>query len=331
MKTIKDVAAAAGVSVASVSRAMNAPDTVSPETLERIRTVIRDLGYAPNKIARSLKVQTSKSVAVMVPDISNPFHLKVIKGAESVLAAAGYTLFIMDTEENPEKESRSLRDLLDRQIDGLVYIPALTNRKMPRILVEHRIPLVFVDRFLGNEYDCVRGNNFSGISLLISHLIEKGRRRIAMIGGPDDTLIGRERNQAFRALIHQFRVDEDPALVRTGPFTVDGGYRMARELIEGDLGIDGVVVASNLLGIGVLKAFRDLRPQIPQAIDLAVFDEVGDLVDPPVTHVRQQAHEIGAQAIRFLLERMQGLGGPARMVMFEPHLLVFPPYSDPIR
>jgi LacI family transcriptional regulator len=328
MKTIKDVAAAAGVSVASVSRAMNAPGTVSPETLERIQSVIRELGYAPNKIARSLKVQTSKSVAVIVPDISNPFHLKVIKGAESVLAAAGYTLFIMDTEESPEKESRSLRDLLDRQIDGLVYIPVLINKKMPRILVEHRIPLVFVDRFLGTEHDCVRGNNFSGISLLISHLISKGRRRIALIGGSDESLIGRERNQAFHTLTHQFRLDEDPALTRTGPFTVEGGYRMARELIEANLAIDGIVVASNLLGIGVLKAFRDLGGQLAGSIDLAVFDEVGDLVDPPVTHVRQQAHEIGAQATRFLLERIGGAAGPARMVMFEPHLLVFPAYPE---
>lgn len=324
MKTIKDVAAAAGVSVASVSRAMNAPDTVSPETLERIRTVIRELGYAPNKIARSLKVQTSKSVAVIVPDISNPFHLKVIKGAESVLAAAGYTLFIMDTEESAEKESRSLRDLLDRQIDGLVYIPVLTNRRLPRILTDHRIPLVFVDRYLGTDHDCVRGNNFSGISLLISHLLAQGRRRIAMIGGPDESQIGHERNQAFRTLVRQFRLDDDPALVRIGPFTVDAGYRMARELVEAGLDIDGVVVASNLLGIGVLKAFRDLKIHIPGHLDLAIFDEVGELVDPPVTHVRQQAHEIGAQATRFLLERIQGAGGPPRMVVFEPHLMSFP-------
>ena len=331
MKTIKDVAAAAGVSVASVSRAMNAPETVSPETLNRIRTVIREMGYAPNKIARSLKVQTSKSVAVIVPDISNPFHLKVIKGAESVLTAAGYTLFIMDTEESAEKESRSLRDLLDRQIDGLVYVPVLTNRKLPRILVDHSIPLVFVDRYLGLEHDCVRGNNFSGISLLISHLMTQGRRRIALIGGPEDTQIGRERNQAYRTLIHQYRLDEDPELLRTGPFTVDGGYRMARDLVDANLGIEGVVVTSNLLGIGALKAFRDLKISVPRDLDLAVFDEVGDLVDPPVTHVRQQAHEMGAQATRFLLERIQGLAGAPRMVVFEPHLLTFLSLAPSIR
>ena len=324
MKTIKDVAAAAGVSVASVSRALNAPSTVSPDTLARINSVIRQLGYAPNKIARSLKSQASKSVAVIVPDISNPFHLKVIKGAESVLAAAGYTLFIMDTEESAEKESRSLRDLLDRQIDGLVYVPVLTNRKLPRILAEHPIPLVFVDRFVGREHDCVRGNNFSGISLLMSHLISKGRRRIALIGGPDESQIGNERNEAFRMLVQQFRLDSDPRLVRIGPFTVEGGYQMARDLVESDLAPEGVVVASNLLGIGALRAFRDLGIQVPGDLDLAVFDEINELVEPPIVQVRQQAHEMGAQATRFLLERMQGTGGPPRMVLFEPHLFLEP-------
>lgn len=327
MKTIKDVAAAAGVSVASVSRAMNAPETVSPETLERIRTVIRELGYAPNKIARSLKVQTSKSVAFIVPDISNPFHVKAIKGVESVLAAAGYTLFIMDTEEDAEKESRSLRDLLDRQIDGLIYIPVLTNKKLPRILVDNKIPLVFVDRFLGSDHDCVRGNGMSGISLLVNHLLSSGRRRIVMIGGPEESQIGRERNQAFRTLVHQYGLDDDPTLVRTGAFTVEDGYRRTTELFQANLGIDGVVVASNLLGIGALKAFRDRKVRIPEDLDLAVFDEVGDFVDPPVTHVRQQAQEIGAQATRFLLERMQGFTGAPRMVLFEPHLLAFPNLS----
>lgn len=322
MKTIKDVAAAAGVSVASVSRAMNAPDTVSPETLERINAAIKKLGYAPNKIARSLKVQTSKSVAVLVPDLTNPFQVKIIKGAESVLAAAGYTLFIMDTEENAEKEARSLRDLLDRQIDGLVYLPVLTNRKLPPILDNHRLPVVFVDRSLGSSHDCVRGNNFSGISMLFSHLMATGRRRIALVGGPEESLVGRERNEAYRSLIRQYRLDEDPALIRTGDFTVDSGYRLARELIRSGTSLDGLLVTNNLMGVGALKALRELGVRMPGDLELVIFDEVGELVDPPVVHVRQQAHEMGAQATRFLLERMQGKGGSPRTVLFEPQLFL---------
>lgn len=322
MKTIKDVAVMAGVSVASVSRAVNAPETVAPETLRRINAAIKKLGYAPNKIARSLKVQTSKSVAVMVPDLSNPFQVKIIKGAESVLAAAGYTLFIMDTEESAEKESRSLRDLLDRQIDGLVYLPVLTNSRLPPLLENGRLPLVFVDRNLGSEHDCVRGNNFSGISLLMSHLMSSGRRRVALIGGPEMSLVGHERNEAYRTLVRQYRLDDDPGLVRYGDFTIDSGYRLARELVEAGVSMDGLVATNNLMGMGALKAFRDLGIKVPRDLTLAIFDEVGDLVDPPVVHVRQQAHEMGAQATRFLLERMQGLGGSPRTVLFEPVLFL---------
>lgn len=320
--TIKDVAATAGVSVASVSRAMNAPETVAPETLTRINAAIKKLGYAPNKIARSLKVQTSKSVAVMVPDLSNPFQVKIIKGAESVLAAAGYTLFIMDTEENAEKEARSLRDLLDRQIDGLVYIPVLTNTRLPPLLEHRRLPLVVVDRSLGSGHDCVRGNSFSGISLLVSHLMAQGRRRIALIGGPEQSLVGHERNEAYRTLVQQYRLDDDPDLIRRGDFTIDSGYQLARELAEAGVSMDGLVATNNLMGLGALKAFRDLGIVVPRDLTLAIFDEVGDLVDPPVVHVRQQAHEMGALATRFLLERMQGLGGSPRTVLFEPILFL---------
>lgn len=320
MKTMKDVAAAVGVSVASVSRAINEPSTVSPDTLRRINDAIHELGYTPNKIARSLKVQTSKSVAVVVPDISNPFHLRVIKGAESVLAAAGYTLFIMDTEESPEKETRSLRDLLDRRIDGLVYIPALNTRRLPRILADPTTPLVFVDRYLGAGHDCIRGNSFTGISLLFKHLLSLGKRRIALIGGAETSQIGRERNEAYRTLVKQHGLDADPALVRIGEFTAEDGARMARSLIEDRTGLDGVVVTSNLLGIGALRTFRDLGVRGPGGVELAVFDEIGDFVDPPVVHVRQQAFEMGALATRFLLERIQGRGGPARTVLFDPLL-----------
>ncbi len=323
MKTIKDVAAVAGVSVASVSRAMNNPSTVSPENLKRINAAIRKLGYAPNKIARSLKVQTSKSVAVMVPDISNPFHLKVIKGAESVLAAAGYTLFIMDTEESAEKEARSLRDLLDRQIDGLVYVPVLTNDRLPPILSANQLPLVFVDRFLGTEHDSIRGNNAAGISMLYRYLIAKGHRTIALIGGPDFSQIGRERNEAFRSLAFQEDGSHAQALMRTGDFTVEGGYRLARELVLSGVAMDAVLATNNLLGIGALKAFRELGIRVPINLELAVFDEIGELVDPPIPHVRQQAFEMGAQATRFLLERIGGDSGPARTVLFEP--LLFTP------
>lgn len=320
MKTMKDVAAAVGVSVASVSRALNDPSTVAPDTLKRINDAVRSLEYTPNKLARSLKVQTSKSVAVMVPDISNPFHLKVIKGAESVLEAAGYTLFIMDSEERSDKESRYLRDLLDRRVDGLVFVPAMDTYRLPRILMDHRVPLVYVDRYLGTPHDCIRGNSYVGISLLVRHLISKGCRRIGLIGGEESFPIGRERNEAFRQLVQQHGLDSDPHLIRLGDFTVSSGYAMAQSFASDQRSVDGLVITSNLLGLGALKAFRDLGIHVPQELELAIFDEVDDLVDPPVAHVRQQAFEMGALATRFLLERIQGQCGPARSVLFDPLL-----------
>lgn len=322
--TIKDVAAAAGVSVATVSRALNAPHTIAPMTLARVTAVIEDMGYTPNKIARSLKVQTSKSVAIVIPDISNPFQVKIIKGAESVLSEAGYTLFIMDTEENPVKEERFLRDLLDRQIDGLLYIPVLTDTKMPAVIGNRDLPVVLIDRFLGNRHDCVRGNNFAGISLLFNYLLSREKKRIAFIGGPEDSLVGHERNEAFRSLVRKYGLSLSPETFLVGDFTAASGYKLAQTLASAIEGIDSVIIANNLMGIGALKSFRDLGIQVPREVELAIFDEIGDLIDPPVTHVRQQSFEMGAQAARFLMERMNGRGESPRNVFFEPLLFVAP-------
>ncbi len=327
--TIKDVAAAAGVSVATVSRALNAPHTIAPATLERVSAVISETGYTPNKIARSLKVQTSKSVAIVVPDISNPFQVKIIKGAESVLSEAGYTLFIMDTEENPAKEERFLRDLLDRQIDGLLYVPVLTDKKLPSVIANRDLPVVMVDRYLGNRHDCVRGNNFAGVSLLFNYLLSREKSRIAFIGGPEDSLVGHERNEAFRSLCRTYNLSPSADSFLLGDFTAASGYRLAQTLAEGLDRIDSVIIANNLMGIGALKSFRDRGVQVPQDLEIAIFDEIGDLIDPPVTHVRQQSFEMGAQAARFLMDRMGGRGESPRNVLFEPVLFVAPRRTQP--
>jgi len=156
---------------------------------------------------------------------------------------------------------------------------------------------------------------------LMSHLMAKGRRRIGLIGGPEESLVGHERNQAFRDLAAQFRLDVDPAWVRAGDFTIESGYRLAWELVDTG-GLDGVLVANNLMGMGALKAFRDRGVAVGRDLDLVIFDEIGDLVDPPIPHVRQQAFEMGALATKFLLERIQGLVGAPRTALFEPLLFL---------
>ena len=184
MVTVYDVARMAGVSGATVSRAVNNPEAVSPDTLARITKAIDKLGYAPNMIARSLKAKASHTVGVIIPDITNPFQVKIAKGVERILSAAGYTPILCDTEESPEQEARYLSDLMDRRIDGLILVPALESRAALPMIRKRGLPAVLVDRAISPDHDSVRCNNLSGISLLVGHLVQLGRDSIHMIGGP---------------------------------------------------------------------------------------------------------------------------------------------------
>lgn len=325
MVTVHDVARMAGVSSATVSRAVNTPEAVSPDTLARITEAIAKLGYAPNRIARSLKARTSDTVGVIIPDITNPFLVKIVKGVEKTLSAAGYTPILCDTEESPDKEERYLIDLMERRIDGLVLVPAMESKAAVRLLKQRGLPAVFVDRSISPDFDCVKSNSLSGLSLLVGHLIQAGRTSLRMIGGPQATVVGRERNDAFRLLLDRYQLAWDDASLVYGDFTVEGGYRLAVEMLRARPLPQAIISANNLMGIGALKALREagLKPSVD--LDLVVFDELGDmgeLLDPPLTFVRQPALEMGAQAAALLLERMRGGSAQApRSVVFEPVLV----------
>jgi DNA-binding LacI/PurR family transcriptional regulator len=325
MVTVHDVAKLAGVSSATVSRAVNTPAVVSPETLDRITRAIAKLGYAPNRIARSLKARASDTVGVIIPDITNPFLVKIVKGVEKTLSAAGYTPILCDTEESSDKEERYLTDLMERRIDGVVLVPAMDSRAAVRILKKRGLPAVFVDRSISPDFDCVKSNNISGLSLLVSHLIQLGRTSIRMIGGPQATVVGRERNDAFRMLMDRYQLARDETSLVPGDFTIEGGYRLAVEMLKERPLPQAIISANNLMGIGALKAIREAGLKLPSDLDLVVFDELGDmgeLLDPPLTFVRQPALEMGAQAATLLLERMRGNATRApRSVIFEPVLV----------
>ena len=325
MVTVYDVARMAGVSGATVSRAVNNPEAVSPDTLARITKAIDKLGYAPNMIARSLKAKASHTVGVIIPDITNPFQVKIAKGVERILSAAGYTPILCDTEESPEQEARYLSDLMDRRIDGLILVPALESRAALPMIRKRGLPAVLVDRAISPDHDSVRCNNLSGISLLVGHLVQLGRDAIHMIGGPQGSVVGGERNDAFRMLQDRYRLAGDAGSLVEGDFTIESGYRIATEMLRARPRPRAIISANNLMGIGALKAIQEAGLKLPADLDLVVFDELGDLaelLDPPLTFVRQPALEMGAQAATLLLERMRGNTSQApRSMVFEPVLV----------
>ena len=316
---------------------MNAPDRLAPPTRKKVERAIKHLGYEPNLIASSLKSRRSTTIGIVVSDIQNPFFVRIIKSAERRLKDENYTAIICDSEEDPDKEAAYLRELFSRRVDGLIIIPALERNRILQLLGRRPVAAVFVDRYLSEDFDCIKSNNQAGMSLLISHLIARGYREIGLIGGPLQTLTGRERHEAYMEMMRRHNLPVREGYVQISDFSADGrlpgGPQAAGERRQagGDRRRQ--------------QPDRDRRPaghppfrtrRFPADIGLVIFDEVmlGDLTHPPLTVVVQPAEEMGQEAAKLLIERMRGPGGsPPQLIVHEPKLLVrrFDPMSGRFR
>lgn len=325
LPTIRDVALKANVSVATVSRAINKPETLKPETLKKVNKAMKALKYAPNIIARSLKMKKSSMVGVIVPNILNLFFAQIIRGAERVFSDYNLTSVIFDSEENSFKEKKYLHEILERRFDGLIIVPSKENTEIPSLVKERPFPIVFADRYFSNEFDSIKGNNYSGISLLVSHLVSRGYKKIGIIAGPLETLPGRERYAAFLQSISNHGLEVRDEYVKITDFSIEDGYRKMKELLTLNDLPEALVMANNFLGVGALRAIKEFELKVPRDIAMVVFDEVylADLADPPLTVVVQPAEEIGRVAANMLIERMNGdTSTPPREVILEPMLIV---------
>jgi len=323
--TIKDVAARADVSIATVSRALNNPDTIKPETLKRIQNAITELNYRRNDQARSLKAKQSKLVGVLIPDILNPFFARIVRGVENFLNQNDFTAIICDSEEDSFKEERYISRLLEQRIEGLIFIPAHEKSIAANYMAKSKIPTVYIDRYISNEIDSVKCNNFSGISLLVAQFIKEGYTKIASIAGPLNTLPGRERYDAFLQVMKNNGLNVNKDYLKISDFSMEGGFKEAKALLSMKSPPEAIIVHNNTMAIGALRAIKQMGLKIPSQIAISAFDEVNlyDLMQPSLTIVIQPAEEMGKVAAKMLINRMSGkLAIPAQEIIFEPNLIV---------
>lgn len=307
MSTMQRVAKKAGVSIMTVSRYFNHPDTLSPEARERVAEAIEELRYVPNAAARSLILGRTDTIALIVSDITNPFFTTITRGVEDVLQNDGYTLIMGNSDETLEKERRYIDTFLSRRIDGLILVPAPNNGGHLSLLKHHRIPVVLVDRVLEDEkVDSVRGDSREGGRILAQHLIELGHESIAFIGGDPGTSSLTERVQGYREALDAVGL---PSRVQVGHYDRESGHRS----VEAFLGQDpkefptAFVAANSQVAAGALERLRAAGMVVPRDVSLACFDdfETEALIDPFLTVVKQPAREIGKVAARRLLTRLK--------------------------
>ncbi|MCT9002460.1 LacI family DNA-binding transcriptional regulator [Microbacterium memoriense] len=322
--SIKDVAAAASVSVGTVSNVLNRRDKVSPATVERVQAAIDELGFVRNDAARQLRAGRSRSIGLIVLDSANPFFAEVARGAEERAAAAGISVLLGNSDQDPAREGAYLDLFREQRVNGVLLTPHDLNAA---ILTDAGIPLVLVDGELpGGEVPSVAVDDIEGGQLAVAHLLAQGRRRIAFVGGPLAIRQVADRLEGARRALAEVS-GATLEVIELDALTVLRG-REAGEAIAArptDARPDAVFCANDLLAVGVLQGTAILGGiRVPQDLALIGYDDIdfAQSTVVPLSSVRQPAREIGASAVDLLFDALADPTSPPRHVRFRPQLVV---------
>lgn len=324
MTTIVDVARAAGVSTATVSRVLNNHPQVDPQLVATVTKAVKDLEYRPSRVARRLRTRQSQVWALIISDIRNPFFTDMVRGVEDVAYAAGYSLVLCNADEDPAKEASYLELAIAEHVGGVIFTPAGSNSDLSR-LAARSIPVVLADRDIeGQGADVVMVDNAAGARAAVEHLLEGGYRRIACITGRLSITTAADRLAGYRAALEGAGLRVDPDLVRCGEFREAGGRQSMEELLTLSPRPDAVFVCNNLMTIGALHAITEAGLAIPAEIAVIGFDDMSwaTLMRPRLTAVAQPTYDLGKETSRLLLDRIDGYTGAARRVTLAPVLRI---------
>jgi LacI family transcriptional regulator len=314
MSTINDVAAMAGVSAMTVSRVVNNSGYTSKPTRARVERAIAELGYVPNALARQLRSRNTKTLALVLSDISNPFFTTIARGVEDTASAHGFAVMFCNTDESEEEEARYLRLLIERQIDGVLLVPAGNSRRSLATLRGKNTPAVVIDRRVSSRrVDTVRSDSEAGAYGLTRHLVQLGHHRIAVLSGRRTVSTSVDRVAGCRRALEEVGLELDPRLTVYGDFNFGDrnqadGHRMAEQVLAVSPRPTAIFAANNFIASGAIRAIREAGLLVPDDISVVAFDDPPAewVLEPFLTVTGQPAYEIGQRAAELLLARLSG-------------------------
>lgn len=314
--TMRDVAKRAGVSIITVSRVINETSYVREETRVRVRAAIEELNFVPNQIASSLRSRQTKALALLLPTITNSFWTNIARGAEDEAEAYGYSLFLCNTDDDPDKEERYFDVLVRNRVGGILIVPSPLSTPRLHRLQRRQMPFVQIHRKLEDIVsDVVRADGYGGVIALTDYLINAGHRRIAYVGGWLTMSIGHERLAGFEfalaragITVDQSLVKVDRSLVKTDEYGQQSGYRLVRDLLQSAVKPDAMVIGNSRLAIGALTALREAGMRAPQDVAVASYYDIAalDAFSPFTITAIQPAYDMGRLGIRRLFARIAG-------------------------
>jgi LacI family fructose operon transcriptional repressor len=324
MPNIKEVALKAGVSVATVSRVLSNKQNVRPEVREHVQKVMRELGYRPSRIAGNMRSQSSNVIGLMISDIRNPFFTAIARAIEDLANAHDMSVFLCNTDENPEKEQVYLKTLLEERVAGIILSPTQESASAFDFLIESGVPCVTIDRRVeGLEVDSVLSDNVQASYGLTQHLLHAGFRRIAAIIGLKNSTTGHERSIGFHSALKDFGLKAEERFFAYAYPRESEAEAIVDEWLRSETVPDAILTGNSRLTIGVLNAVQNAGLLIPKDIGLAGFDETPWMrhAASGITVISQPTYEMGKTAAELLFQRIIDPDRPQREVILKGTLL----------
>ncbi|HKH30558.1 MAG TPA: LacI family DNA-binding transcriptional regulator [Gaiellaceae bacterium] len=299
----------AGVSPMTVSRVINDSALVSAGTRRRVEDAIGELGYVPSRLARGLTARRTGTLAVIVPDVANPFFTLIVRGAEDVARRAGYRVILCDTRGELAMEREVIEEMLAHRVEGILIAPVNDrSREHLRRLTAFNVPFVLVDRTVrGVDADTVLGDSADGAQRLVEHLLSLGHRRVGMIVESDDVSTARDRRRGYETALQAAGLLVDPELVVRARVDPEGGREGMRRLLTLDEPPTAVFTVNNLVAVGAIEAVRGAGLEVPDDVALVCFDDIeyASRLYPFLTVMEQPAETFGTLSTQLLLERIE--------------------------
>lgn len=304
--TMDEIAKLAGVSKATVSRVLNDSECgVGEQTRVRVKKIAEELGYSVEQTEKKKNVSFTRYIALILPDITNPFFADLAKSVEQSLRRKGYSLVLANTDFSEDNEAAQIREMMVKRLEGILLVPsgirAREEHDLPR---RYQIPMVLVDRKLEGISDIpgVYSNNEYASVISCEHLIRKGARDIVFISGPLNVSTSIERFEGYKAVLAQHSIPFRPEMCRHGSYTVESGYNAVLELERSGISYSAILAANDLMALGALKAVREFGYRVPEDVQIIGFDniEFSQYCEPSLSTMQQPTFDMGAKAVELL-------------------------------
>lgn len=322
--TMRDIASIAGTSLSTVSKALNDSSEIPEGTRQRIKKIASEHGYTPNQIARSLRTESNHVVGMIVPDCSNLYYARLLRGAQDVLHEAGFSIVVGNTGENASSEREQITAMVSLRVAGIIATPVCEQSYL-----SIPVPLVFVSRCDGHFkelFSYTITNDFKGAFLAVEYLLKQGKRDVYFLSGPKNISIATERKRGYVAAHRAVSAECDESKILYGYLSMEDGYRAFEQIHRENPNPKGFFCSSDNIAIGVLAGAREHHLEIPREIGIVGYDDIEMLkfLDFPLTTIRQARYQIGAQGAGLLMDKLHHshVYHQVNQIIMEPELII---------